>query len=200
MLSSSVVIQPAASPRMSPDDFLIWEREQRGERHVYFHGEVFAMSGGSARHSLLGARISFRLGAALLGKSCDVHTPDLRLGIGDEHFVYADAVVVCRPLAFRSGTTDVVTNPVVVVEVLSKTSESYDRGDKQAAYLALPSIAHFVLVSQGEKRVEVYTRESDGSFRFRVHEAGDKIRLEKIGAEFSVDELYDGAFDLPGGD
>ena len=137
------------------------------------------MSGGSPRHSRLGSRMIARLDTALAGKPCDVHTADLRLGIGDDHFVYADAVVACRPLAFRQGTTDVVTNPVVVVEVLSKTTESYDRGEKQAAYLAIPSLYHFVLVSQRSPRVEVYTRENDGSFRFRVHEAGSAVRLER---------------------
>lgn len=184
---------------MSPDAFLAWEREQR-DRHVYFRGEIFAMSGGSPRHSLLGSRMIVGLAAPLAGKPCDVHTADLRLGIRDDHFVYADAVVACRPLTFRPGTTDVVTNPVVVVEVLSKSTESYDRGEKQAAYLALPSVRHFVLVSQREPRVEVYTRESDGSFRFRVHEAGGTVRLDGIGAEIAIDELYEGAFELPGDD
>lgn len=189
---------PGASLQMSPDAFLAWEREER-ERHVYFRGEVFAMSGGSPRHSLLVSHMIARLDTAL-AKPCDVHTADLRLGVSDDHFVYADAVVACRPLAFRPGTTDVVTNPLVVVEVLSKSTESHDRGDKQAGYLALPSVHHLVLVSQREPRVEVYTRESDGSFRFHIHEPGDTIRLERIGAEIAVDELYEGVFDLPGGD
>jgi Uma2 family endonuclease len=89
---------------------------------------------------------------------------------------------------------------VVVVEVLSKSTESYDRGDKQAAYLALPSLRHVVLVSQRTPRVEVYTRERDGRFRFDVVVAGDVIRLEKIGAEIVVDDLYADVFELPGGD
>lgn len=191
--------EPAATVPLAPDAFLAWEREQR-ERHVYFHGEVFAMSGGSPRHSLLASRTIARLTAPLAGKPCDVFTGDLRLGIGDEHFVYAGAVVACRPLAFRPGTTDVVTNPVVVVEVLSRSTESYDRGDKQAAYLALPSLRHLVLVSQRSLRIEVYTRESDGSFRFRVHGAGSIVQLPSVGAELDVDELYAGVFELPGGD
>ena len=191
--------QPAATPRMSPDAFLAWEREQR-EPHIYFHGEIFALSGGSPRHSRLSSRVIARLDTALSGKPCDVHTADLRLATDDEHVVYADAVVVCRPLAFRAGTTDTVTNPVVVVEVLAKSTESYDRGDKQAAYLALPSLRHLVLISQRAARVEVYTRESDGAFHFDVLGAGDVLRLEKIGAEIAVDDLHAGVFELPGED
>jgi Uma2 family endonuclease len=124
----------------------------------------------------------------------------LRLGVDPEHFVYADVVVVCRPLALRHGTVDVVTNPRLVVEVLSRSSVSYDRGAKQAAYLALPSVQHFVLVSQRAPRVEVYTREGDGSFRFRVHESGSVVRLDALDVALPVDDLYDGVFDLAGDD
>jgi Uma2 family endonuclease len=181
---------------MSPDDFLAWEREQQ-ERHVYLRGEVFAMAGGSARHSALGGRIIALLGSKL-GARCETHTADLRLGLDDRHFVYADAVVVCGPHRFRAGTNDVLTNPTTVVEVLSKSTESYDRGEKQAGYLALPSVQHYVLVSQREKRVEVYTREDDGSFRYRVHADADEIRLDRLEATVSVDALYQGVFQLPG--
>ena len=162
-----------------------------------FRGDVFAMAGGSPRHSRLASRIIARLDAALGGGACDVHTLDLRLGLDAEHFVYADVVVACRPLALRPGAVDVVTNPRVIVEVLSKSTERYDRGPKQAGYLALPSLEHFVLVSQREPRVEVYTREGDG-FRFRVHEAGGQVRLERIAVTLAVDELYAGVFELPG--
>ena len=184
---------------MTAEAFLAWERQQP-ERHTYFRGEAFAMAGGSLRHSRLASRLIALLDRILRGKSCDVHTSDLRLGLDATHFAYADAAVICRPVELRDGTTDVITNPTVVVEVLSKSTESYDRGAKQAAYLALPSVRHFVLVAQREQRVEVYTRESDGSFRFRVHGAGESVRLERIEGAFAVDELYEGAFALPGDD
>lgn len=193
------VTQPVPKSGMAPEAFLTWERIQ-SERHVYFRGDVFAMAGGSPRHSRLASRIIARLDAALGSGICDVHTSDLRLGLSVDHFVYADAVVACRPLTLRPGSVDVVTNPRVVVEVLSKSTESYDRGAKQAGYLALASIEHFVLVSQREPRVEVYTRESDGSFRFRVHEAGSIARLERLDVALEIDELYAGVFDLPGDD
>ena len=182
---------------MRPEAFLAWEREQR-ERHTYHRGHVFAMAGGSPRHSLLASRIISTFGAVLRGRPCDVHTSDLRLGLDEAHFVYADAVVACRPLAFKSGTSDVVTNPRVVVEVLSKSTESYDRGEKQAGYLALPSVENFVLISQRERRVEVYTREAAGSFHYEVHGAGSTVHLPGIRVSFDVDGLYEHAFELPG--
>jgi Uma2 family endonuclease len=183
---------------MTPDAFLAWERAQK-ERHHYVRGEVFAMAGGSPRHSLLASRVIALLTVALRGRNCDAHTSDLRLGLGqNEQFVYADAVVVCRPLVLRPKTSDVVTNPRLVVEVLSKSTERYDRGDKQAGYLALPSLSHFVLVTQREPRVEVYERADGGSFRFTVHLTGDRVALASLDVSFAVNDLYDGAFELPG--
>lgn len=182
---------------MTPDEFLAWERAAP-HRHHYVRGEVFAMSGGSARHSYLGAQMIGLLREGVLGGPCNAHTADLRLGLANDHFVYADAVVVCRPMEFRPGTTDVVTNPSVVIEVLSKSTEAYDRGDKLAGYLALTSVRHIALVSQRERRIETYTRQDDGSFRFEVHQAGGTLHLDGINATINVDDVYAGAFDLPG--
>jgi Uma2 family endonuclease len=167
---------------------------------VFIRGQVFAMAGGTPRHSLLASRVIERTGERLRGRACDVHTSDLRLGLDEEQFVYADAAVVCRPVALRPGTTDVVVNPKVVIEVLSKATEAYDRGDKQAAYLALPSLEHYMLISQREPRIELYTREGDGSFRFTVHGAGGRVELERIGVVLAVDEIYAGVFEVPGDD
>lgn len=187
----------AAQRIADPDAFLAWDRQQP-ERHTYLRGEVFAMAGGPPRHSLLAGRAIQHLGESLRGRPCDVHTSDLRLGIAADHFVFADAVVVCRPIQLRQSTADVVVNPKVVVEVLSRTTEAYDRGDKLAAYLALPSVEHLVLVSQREARVELYTRMPDGTFRYSVHGPGAEVPLERIAVQLSVDALYDGAMAVPG--
>ena len=187
---------PLAS-KLTPDEFLSWERDQE-DRHIYVGGEVFAMAGGSPRHNHLCAQIIARLASGSEGGPCRVFTSDQRLGLPNDDFVYADAAVVCGPLTLRPGTSDVVTNPSVVVEVLSKSTEAYDRGEKQKGYLALPSIRHFVLISQREQRVELYTRQADGSFRFDVIGPGAIVQLERIGVAVAVDELYAGVFELPG--
>jgi Uma2 family endonuclease len=186
-----------AARTLTPHEFLVWERSQQ-DRHIYVRGQVFAMAGGSPRHNGLCAEVIARLADGLRGGRCRVFTSDQKLGLPKDQFVYADAVVVCGTLELRSGTTDVVTNPRVVVEVLSKNTETYDRGDKQQGYLSLPSLEHLVLVSQREPRVEVYTRQTDGSFRFDVVEAGGAVRLERLDLEVDVDALYSGVFELPG--
>lgn len=183
--------------KLTPDQFLAWERDQR-DRHIYVAGEVFAMAGGSPRHNHLAARLLGRLDSALAGGPCRAYSSDQKLGLPNDEFVYADAALVCGSLELRPGTTDVVTNPAAVIEVLSKSTEAYDRGDKQKGYLGLPSIRHFVLVSQREPRVEIYTRQDDGSFRFDVIETGGTAKLERIGVAIAVDELYAGVFELPG--
>jgi len=184
------------SAKLTPEEFLAWEREQPG-RHHYVAGEIFDMSGGSPRHNSLGLRAGSLLDRALTGAKCVAFSADQKLGLGDS-FVYADASVVCAPLELRPGTKDVVTNPAVVVEVLSKSTEGYDRGDKQKGYLALQSLVHLVFVSQSEVRVEVYTRQDDGSFRFEVFGPGATVHLTHPALRLEVDALYAGALALPG--
>jgi Uma2 family endonuclease len=182
-------------PRLGPEEFLVWEREQKA-RYLYVRGEVFAMAGGSPRHNHLCARVIARLERGL-ATGCRVYTSDQKIGFGDD-FVYADAVVICGALELRPGTTDVAVNPSVVVEVLSKSTEAYDRGDKQQDYLATASVRHFLLVAQREARLELYTRQGDGSFRYEVIESGGSARLDHLDVTLSIDELYAGVFELPG--
>ena len=183
---------------MTPDEFLAWEREQPNERHHYVRGNVFAMAGGSPRHSFLGAQLIGLLRQGLLGSPCNVYTADLRLGLASDFFVYADAVGVCPPMELRPGTNDVVTNPSVVFEVLSKSTEAYDRGDKLAGYLAVPSVRQVVLVSQREPRIESYARQGDGTIRYEILAAGGGLRLDAVGVMLGVDDIYAGAFEMPG--
>lgn len=183
---------------MTPDEFLAWEREQPNERHHYVRGDVFAMAGGSPRHSFLGAQMIGLLRQGVLGSACNVYTADLRLGLASDFFVYADAVVVCSPMSLHPGTKDVVTNPSVVVEILSKSTEAYDRGDKLAGYLAVPSVRQVVLVSQREARIESYARQEDGTIRYAISASGDAVRVDALRLVLGVDDVYAGAFELPG--
>jgi Uma2 family endonuclease len=186
-------------PRMTPDEYLAWERAQT-EKHDYFRGEIFAMSGASLRHNRLSLRIAGRLESALSGGPCDTFVSDQRVAIDDAHYVYPDVVVACRPHQLKPGRMDTLTQPRVVIEVLSPSTEAYDRGPKLTGYLAIPSLQNLVLVSQRERRLEVYTRESDGGFHYESYGAGSIARLPSIDVFVPLDELYTGIFDLPGED
>jgi Uma2 family endonuclease len=187
----------ALTPHLSAAEFLEWERGQR-DKHEYRHGEVFAMSGGSPRHNLLSNAVGGELRAALRGTGCRALSSDQQIATEEgEHFVYADAVIVCGELQIAQGTTDVLANPSVVVEVLSPSTEAYDRGDKWDAYQRIPSLTDYLLVAQTAVHVEHYQREAGGSWRYRLLKAGGVIALAN-GVTLAVDAIYEGAFDLPG--
>lgn len=187
--------EPAAPLRMSPSEYLAWERDQP-DKHEYHEGEVFAMAGGSPRHNYLSARVASRLDSALSGRGCHVLSSDQRIAAGEERYVYADGVVVCGGLRLAPGTTDVLANPSILVEVFSTRTERYDRGDKWQAYQRLASVSDYLLVAQRTARVEHFRRAPDG-WHYAEHGSGATIALAN-GATLDVDAIYDGAFDLPG--
>ena len=154
------------------------------------------MAGASPRHNVLSGAMIAELRAAVRGKGCHVLTSDQRISAEQgQRYVYADSVVVCGPMKTETGTSDVLANPRILVEVLSQSTETYDRGKKWEAYQRLVSLTDYVLVAQTSVRVEHYRREADGSWRYRVLEAGDTLTLEN-GATVSIDAVYEGAFEL----
>lgn len=180
---------------MSAAEYLTWEREQEA-KHEYHLGEVFAMAGGSPRHNFLSAAVAAELRSALRGRGCHVLSSDQRISTQQgQHYVYADAVAACGGFRLEEGTTDVLANPQVVVEVLSPSTEAYDRGAKWAAYQSVPSLTDYLLVAQGAVRVEHFRREADGSWRYRVVDKGELLELAG-GATLAVDAVYTGAFEL----
>ena len=189
-------VSGAPLSRMSPTEYLAWERTQR-DKHQLLHGEVYAMAG-SPRHNRLCARVLARLDEALRGSSCNPFSSEQEIFIpATSNFVYPDATVVCGPVELHAGTNDVIDNPRVVVEVLSKSTEQHDRGDKWEDYRSIPSLTDYVLVSQRLPRLEHFAREADGSWRYRVASAGGRLQLT-TGTVLVVDEIFEGAFDLPG--
>ena len=183
--------------RMSVAEYLAGEQEQ-GERHEYVHGDVFCMAGGSPRHAALQGAMSGILWTGHRDGPCRVLGTDMRIVAEDgEHYVYADVSVVCGPSILAEGTEDVLTNPSIVVEVLSKSTEAYDRGKKWERYQKIPAVMDYVLVSQSEAHLEHYQREDSRQWRYRSVGPGGHVTL-KTGATIDVDTLYHGVFDLKG--
>jgi Uncharacterized protein conserved in cyanobacteria len=152
----------AAQKRLiSPQEYL--ERERRAEfKSEYIRGEVFAMSGATARHTLIAANVLGELRQRLKGGPCRVYGSDLRVKAEKAgHYAYPDVVVVCGEPEFEDKYFDTLLNPKVIVEVLSPSTENYDRGEKFRSYRTLPSLQEYVLVSQDEPLVERYVRQSD---------------------------------------
>ncbi len=183
----------AERSQLTPDEYLAWERLQPS-KHEYFDGEVFAMAGGSPRHNRVCSSVNASLVNAL-GARCNVFTSDQRLRAQDRRYVYADVVVVCGQVVVEHD--DVITNPTIVVEVLSPSTEQYDRGLKWDGYQTRESLTDYVLVSQDRARIEHFGRRPGGSWSYTAANAGGTITLTD-GTILEVDAIFAGAFELKG--
>jgi len=181
--------QPRSRSRLTYAQYLELERSSE-TKHEYLRGEVFAMAGGTPEHSRLAANVIGELRAALRGRPCAVFTSDARVRIEEtDRATYPDVTVVCGRLESAADDPDAITNPVVIVEILSDATEADDRGEKFAHYRRLASLREYVPVSQRARRLEVYRRRDE---RWLLDEAGlgQTLRLESVDVALSVDEVY----------
>ncbi len=176
----------------TPEEYL--ERERAApHKSEYYAGEIFAMAGASLTHNLLVASMIAALGARLRGMPCATFASDLRIECGPSRlFCYPDVSVICGSLQYRDAHQDVVTNPALIVEVLSASTEGYDRGAKFAQYRRLASLREYVLVSQDEARMEVFTRGGDGRWALTEAVGPDAIcPLASLDIALPLSEVYE---------
>ncbi len=177
---------------MTHEEYVALERTAF-EKHEYVNGRVYAMAGGSPEHARLAAAISAELRAALRGRPCAAFTSDLRVRIlATGRSTYPDVSVVCGQFERAPGDEDAVTNPTLLVEVLSDSTEHDDRGEEWAHYQRVPTLREYVLVSQHARRVEVFSRdEADPRlWHYREYRDGARAALPGLGVELDVDEVY----------
>jgi Uma2 family endonuclease len=179
----------AAVAKVSYADYLA-EEEAAEQKHEFHDGEIVAMAGASVEHARLAAELGFLLSSGVRGRGCTVYSSDLRIRIDEVNRThYADLTVVCGPVERSPVDAEGVTNPRVVVEVLSDSTEAYDRGEKFRNYRRLASLTEYVLVSQREPVIEVYRR-TEGGWLLEEHGPGQRVRLGSIGVEIGVDEVF----------
>lgn len=184
-----------AEKRTTPAEYLDAERSSP-EKHEYHDGEVFAMAGASEAHNLIVTNVLVALRAALGQRRCRVYPSDMRIKVPAVGlYTYADASAVCHRPEIEDEHGDTLLNPQVIVEVLSPSTEDYDRGTKFKNYRSIPSFRDYVLISQDEILVEHGVRCEDGSWLLREHRAGERIELGSIGCTVAVDDLYLLVFD-----
>ena len=178
-----------AQQRYSFQEYLELEAST-GARYEFFDGAVYAMSGGSPDHSGIAANVIQLLGAQLLGKPCRVFTSDLRVRVLETgRTTHPDVTVICGSLERDAEDRNTVTNPVLIVEVLSPTTQRYDREEKAAHYRRIGSLQTYVLISQEEQRLEVFSRNGDGSWTLRETRS-EAIELPSIGCRLAIDDVY----------
>jgi Uma2 family endonuclease len=183
--------QPAHH-RFSFEEYLMLE-EDSGIKHEFLDGQVWAMSGGTPDHAAMAGNVLTLLNVQLSGKRCRVFTSDLRVrvratGLG----TYPDVSVVCGRLDLdpEDSKRHTIVNPCVLIEVLSPSTESYDRGEKLRQYQLIPSVEEIVLVAHDRREMEVVRRQADGSWSRHLAGAGEAARLSSIACDLPVDEVY----------
>jgi Uma2 family endonuclease len=191
---SAVAVRPVRSTR---EEFVSLERASN-VKHEFLDGVIYAMAGGSPEHAAIAMNVGVLLSVALRGRPCRVYSSDLRVRVLETGLeTYPDVTVVCGREELDPGDPHVITNPVVLVEVLSPSTETYDRGEKLRHYKQIPSLREVVLVDHREQLVEVHRREDDGTFT--RHEAGPHAcaKLVSLACDLSVDDVYRNAFATP---
>lgn len=182
----------AAKPYMSYAEFVIFE-EQSATKHEWLDGVVYDMAGGTLDHSGLKISVAAILVGLLRGKRCRVFDSDLAVRVlATGRLTYPDASVVCGSAEMDPENKNALTNPRVIVEVLSESTEKADRGDKFAHYQRIPSLAEYVLVSYKEPCIEVWRRSMAGKWELAEKGlSGQTVTLKSLECVLSVDEVYE---------
>jgi Uma2 family endonuclease len=189
---SSKDMEPQPRPYLTPQEYLAIER-QAETKSEYLDGEMFAMTGGSLKHSLTVGNLVRELSWQLKKRPCQVFPSDLRVHIpATGLYTYPDIVVVCGEPRLQDEHQDTLLNPTVIIEVLSPTTEAYDRGKKFEHYRRIESLVEYLLVSQSEPHIEHYLRQDDNRWLF-TETAGLEatLALPSIQCELFLAEVYE---------
>ncbi len=186
-------MQTATKQLMTVPEYLEFERASDA-KHEFLDGEVFSMAGGTEMHSLLAGNLIRELGNRLKGRPCRVHTSDLRLKIeATGYHAYPDVQVVCGGARFADDHRDVLLNPRLIIEVLSPSTSSWDRGGKFWHYRHVPSFEEYILVSQDAWLIEHHTRQPNGGWLLETVSGPDGfLRLSSIATEIPLTDIYGG--------
>jgi len=170
--------------------------EESPIRHEYLDGEIYAMGGGTPEHAALAAAVIRLLGAGV-APSCRVFTSGLRIRTSTGLTTYPDAAVVCGKTARAADDSIAVTNPCVIVEVTSPSTEDYDRGEKLRHYKSLSTVQEILIVSHREPRITLHRR-NNGAWLTSDAGAGGSVELASVGVRFNVDDVYRGGLEDAG--
>ncbi len=175
---------------MSVEEWRLLEHSSHDAKHEYIDGQVYAMSGGSLAHSRIGINVVRALEDTLGYGTCRVYNSDAVARLSPRRYTYPDAVVTCDPLDRPSAEAMEVTAPRLIVEVLSDSTEAYDRGKKFGLYRACPHVREYVLIASKYQSVDVYRRTDQGWTAFQNYGPGDTVELTSIGVRIPLAALY----------
>lgn len=178
--------------KLTPEEYLEFERKSE-IKHEYFGGEIFAMSGAKRNHNKITTNLSGLIWQHLKGKDCESYANDMRVFVPKTGlYTYPDLVVVCGEPKFQDDVFDTLLNPTLLIEVLSDSTESYDRGKKFQHYRSVESLREYVLVSQDEARIEKYVKQGDGFWVLSEASGLEaEIKFDSIDCVIALSEVYD---------
>lgn len=177
----------------TPEEYLTLERAAV-EKHEYYKGEIFAMSGNTMPHNRIQVNFLIAAGNFLKGKSCEVFGGELRVHVPlNEWYTYPDAIIVCEEPQLLDEEFDTLLNPTVIVEILSKSTQSYDRGDKFSLYRSIASLQQYILISSLKVAVEHYQRQPDNSWLLKeTSNEQDSLYISPIQLYLPLSQIYAG--------
>lgn len=174
---------------MSVEDYLTLDRNSTEGRYEFIDGYTYMLAGGTLNHSIISANMIGELRNALRNSSCQVYTSDMKVRLSKRRYVYPDVSVSCD--THDRGTNDILQYPRLVVEVLSPSTEAYDRGKKSSYYRACPTIEEYVLIDTEQVAVEVYRREQEHFWMLSTFGPGDTVELTSLGVSFPIAAIYE---------
>ena len=181
----------ARNTYITPEEYLARER-LAVERSEYYRGQVYAMSGASRPHNLVSGNLFTEINSQLKGRPCEVYSADMRVRVSATGlYTYPDIVAVCGEPRFVDDEFDTLVNPQVIIEVLSQSTEAYDRGDKFAQFQQIVSLQEYILVAQSKIRVERYSRHGQQWLLTTWDSVDGVLELESVGCRVRLSDIYD---------
>ena len=178
------------------EEYLATQRSALAEKCEFIDGQIYAMGGASREHNLISVNIAAELRNQLKGRPCETYANDMRVKpIAAQRYYYPDIAVVCGKPEFEDGHADTLLNPVVLIEVLSDSTEAHDRGGKFTSYRRIATLREYLLVSQDQPLVEHYVRQGDAWVLTEAAGLDNAVDLQAIGCALPLREVYDRVFD-----
>jgi Uma2 family endonuclease len=180
-----------AQPRLSDEEYLALERKAEF-RHEFFDGIMYAMSGGSSPHALIITALGREFGNAFKKRPCWIATSELRVRVAQSGLAYPDAVIMCGEPQYADSRVDTLLNPTLLIEVLSPSTEAYDRGLKFEQYRKLDSLREYALVSQSHPHIEIFRRQASGDWLMSESTGLDaSCRFDSADCSILLAEIYE---------
>ena len=176
---------------ITEEEYLAVERKA-DTKSEYYAGEMFALAGASRPHNRIVTNLVVALDSQLKNRPCNVYSSDMRVRVSSGLYTYPDVVLTCGEEIFADPKNDTLLNPLLIIEVLSESTEAYDRGKKFEHYQRMESLAEFLLIAQQPYRAEQFTRQADGTRLYReAHRPDDVLVIESAVCRLVLRDLYD---------